>query len=232
MRTRWILSVIAGVFCVILISSQIVLPNVFEDIIIDLLAPSISETGSVQLKVASYPALKMIFGKLDYFKVDGENILIGDVPFSHVFIEMRGITFTTRELMVERELNIKALKESNVTALITEEDLNSYFQSKNPSLKNFRVTLEPRPKIDGDVEIIGFKLNIVVEGRFIVENGTKIKFIPEKFSVEDTQVPRVLLNQLVNEWDLSIDLCEVPIPFRINYLKVEDGTILITSEIR
>ena len=69
-------------------------------------------------------------------------------------------------------------------------------------------------------------------GRFIVENSTKIKFIADKLVVENTQVPRLLINQLMNELDLTLDLGKIPLPLNVRDVKVEENNILIISEVR
>lgn len=233
MRIRWFLLTLVGLVCVLLISSQVVLPGLFGDYILEELVPVIDDSGSVQLQVSAYPALKMFAGKMDYLKVDGENINLGNIPTSHVFLEVRGLNFDTKELISNKTLKVKDLKEGNMTALITEEGLNSYFRSVNRTFDDFVIILGPDniPRIKSDVEILGMKLNIIVEGRFIVENGTKIKFIPNKFIVENTQVPSLLLSQLVNEWDLCLDIGKLPFPLYVKEVRVEDGNILIISQI-
>jgi hypothetical protein len=232
-RMRWFFLTAVGLTCVLLIASQMALPGVFEEFMMDGLIASIEETGSVDLQVTAYPALKMFWGRFDYLKADGTDIVIGNVPVSQIFFEISGLTLDSKKLMTKRTLEVRSLKGGNMTLLLTEEGINTYFHGLNDSFDRFHIDLSDNiPKVVGNVEILGIKLDIRVEGRFIVENSTKIKFIADKLVVENTQVPRLLINQLMNELDLTLDLGKIPLPLNVRDVKVEENNILIISEVR
>ncbi|HHV61485.1 MAG TPA: DUF2993 domain-containing protein [Firmicutes bacterium] len=211
--------------------AQAWIPGIVERRIVAGIEDSVDSVESLHVKVRSFPAALIPLGRIDALEIDASRIRIKDLFIQRIFLDARDIRLGAREMLFGDEAGkgnapLKSLRDGHVTVILAEKDINDYFKRQNGILKILSVRLRRNyATVSGSVPLLGGKLDLELEGRFDVEGKTRIRYVIDRFLVQNITVPKFIQDQLFGGLDLSIDLKDLPLPVTVRGIKAEDGEI-------
>lgn len=192
---------------------------------------SMGPDSRVAVRVSSFPAAKMFAGRFDRVDVKAENVDAGGLRLRSVDVFASGVRVPLRDLWSGGKAAIKDVQSAEVAVIADEESVTSYFASRDDLLKHFRVELDDnRVYIFGRFELVGFTLDLDLQGRFLPVGPSTIRYELESIVVQNTELPRLVTERIVSAIDLSIDLTDLPVPVNIVGITTDDGLIHIRGE--
>lgn len=227
---RWIRNVVvAAVLAVaLMVAGQLALPKLVEKRIEAGIVRSFDDVKFVDADVTAYPAFNLFVGRITSINLDVRRAAMGDLTLDAILLDGRNLTVDMRRLIAGEGVAVRSADSLKATFVIDEDDLNRYFWERVNQSQFFSVSLERGKAIlSGRIRLLGRVLDVTVGGHFLVEGGTNVSFVPQEVTVENTRVPQLLLDLIVQEWTIPLELDQEAIPLVITDLLVEDGKLLI-----
>lgn len=210
------------------VASQLALPGYVEQRIEAGLQSAFDRVDFVRADVRAYPALALLGGRIHAISLDLRRVSVGGLTVDAVLLDGRNVVVDLPKLLTGRGVEVSSADSLRATFVISEDDLNEYFWSQIHTSRFFRVDLERgRAVLYGSFNILGREVGVTVSGRFQVTGGTKVSFVPEEVTVENTAVPKMFLDMIAQEWAITLDLHQAALPLAIEDLFVEEGQLLI-----
>jgi hypothetical protein len=211
--------------------SQLILPRMVES----QLAAGIRETAGpaelVDVDVKAFPAWQLLQGKVQDLTIDVRQAHINDLKVEAFLVDAHNLVVDRGTLKSGNGFGIKAADSLQVSAIITESDLNNYIWAKNEKARNFQVRLGKEwTGLQGSVNLLGRTIGLNVKGHFAIEERTRVAFVVEQIDVEKTSLPRFIIDALAPRWGVEIDLRQSPIPLEVRDLRVDDGKLFIYGQ--
>ncbi|NPV53453.1 MAG: LmeA family phospholipid-binding protein [Firmicutes bacterium] len=92
---------------------------------------------------------------------------------------------------------LRFVRNGHVTVILAEKDINDYFKRQDGILKILSVRLRRNyATVSGSVPLLGGTLDLELEGRFDVDGKTRIRYVINRFLVQDITVPKFIQDQL------------------------------------
>lgn len=210
------------------VASQLMLPGLVEQRIEAGLQQSFEQVSLVRAEVRAYPALALLGGRIHAINLDLRRVNLGGLTVDAVLLDGRNVVLDVPKLLSGRGVEVTAADSLRATFVISEDDLNEYFWSQVHTSRFFKVDLERgRAVLQGSLNFLGRELDVTVAGIFKVTGGTRVNFVPQEITVENTSVPRMLMEMIAKEWGIALDLQQAALPLVVEELLVEDGQLLI-----
>lgn len=192
------------------------------------IAESVDGVESVRVYVRTFPALAVALGRIDLLRIDARNVTVGGLRVQRLFLDARHADIDMGAVLRGGRLGLGRVRRSDVTVILTEDDLNAYLRSRDGILKAFGIHLRPGvATVTGRVNTLGIKLDITLDGRFVVDGGTRLRYVVDRFKVGGAVVPEVIKEELMKRVDLSVDVAGLPIPVVLREVNVQDGVVYV-----
>ncbi len=186
---------------------------------------------SVQVYVRTFPALAVAFGRADLLRIDARNLTIGGLRVQRLFLDARQVNLDVGAVLRGGKVGLRRIGKGDVTVILAEEDLSSYLRSKDGLMKALSVRLRPGvAAVAGAVSLLGVKVDLVLEGTFAIEGGTRLRYAVDRFKVGNMVVPKVVKDEIMRRVDLSVDVSGLPIPLVLRDISVQDGVVYVFGE--
>ncbi len=207
------------IICLLFIMIEIYLPVMAENRIRGIIENQIDEVSSLKVEVASFPALEVLIGKIDYVGVDAEGVIVEGLFINKLFARYREVAYSKNSFQgINTDLDI----------VITEKALNDYTHDRYPELQNFKITLQPDLVVlKGFLNIFEARIGIELGGRMTIDEDKVVAFIPESLQVEDINIPSSLLQKYLNNLGFIFDLKNLNIPLQVEDIIISQGEIRI-----
>ena len=207
------------------VGSELLLPKIMSTVVSQ---GMMSVTGSdrVDASLTKKPAVLMLDGQFDQIRILAEHAKIDKIVFSQMSIVMHNARLNMGKLLGSRLVDLQSVDGVAITAVVGQDDLAQYLNQSVKGVKNAVVTITPdKIKASSTFAIGGFaNVAVSLEGR-IVGDGQKIKFVTDRFLINNTltgniggsiltEIPLVQLNKLpfnVNVRDVVMDNGKVTI---------------------
>ncbi|WP_018248004.1 LmeA family phospholipid-binding protein [Orenia marismortui] len=213
----------------LLISTQLILPNAVSKRIKASLDKEINKSAELSLELSSFPALKLLIGRVDELIVVGEGLVVDSLPISKLNSSFKDLKLK----QVEGKWKVIKGKNDYLDLELSEEGLNKYLNTR-PELdifENFKVELlKNKVMLVGDISFFNAQVNIQLSGNFNIAGPQTIVFSSDKLALENIVIPTALIEQLKDKLQFEIDLSQLPIPLEINQIILEEDRLSILGK--
>lgn len=219
-----------AIIAILLIASQILLPKAVSDIVAQ---GMVSLTGSenVKVDVEKSPALLMLGGKFDKITLAAQNAKTDKLTFSELQAVLQDVQLDMNMLISRRQVAIQSVGEVELKAAFSQEELARFLNQAVKGVRNAVVTITPeRVQASSNFAIGGFAhVAVTLEGK-IVGDGQKIKFVTERFLLNNNHVGNIG-GAVLTEIPL-VDLSKLPFNVHTRDIVLEQGRVVIYTDNR
>ncbi|HWQ61933.1 MAG TPA: DUF2993 domain-containing protein [Negativicutes bacterium] len=190
-------------------------------------------TGSdkVTARVAKSPAILMLDGRFDSLLIHAQDAKVDKIVFAGLDAALSDVALDMSVLLGQRRVAVKNVRDIDVTAVITQEELSRYLNQSVKGIKNAQV------KIDGNGVKVSANfalgpiasLAIVLDGK-VIGDGYKIKFVTNRFLLNNTAVGNIG-GSVLTEIPL-VDLRKLPFGVKARQVASSEGRITIIADNR
>lgn len=228
--TRRPLAAVLLVILALVLAAELLLPALMGKFMtrgaMDLL-----HTNKVSAETAGRPALLMLGGHFDTILLDAVDVKTHALAFHELHARLTGVQLDTAALLVRRAVELQAVRDVSLEAVITEADLAAYLNQSVKGIKNAAVAVT-----DGHVQVsstfsLGGLANVAItlEGK-IVGDGSEIKFVTDRFIVNNRSAGN-LGGLMMAEITLA-DLKKLPFAAKVRSVTMEAGKVVIQADNR
>lgn len=217
-RYRFLYLIIA-LMIVFLLSLEFFLPALLANMLEDYLRKEADSIVYLKIELASFPAVKLLRGKIDQAEIELEGLLLDELSLDKLDLHYKGVIlkedgFTGHNTWLE--------------AIISEEALNNYIKAKFPELEAFQLELRPdQVYLAGKINFFEMVLELQLSGNFIVNDQREVYFIPANVRIENIDIPVNLLKAYIEGLDFSFNLEDLNIPLAIDEIKLNSGYLIL-----
>ncbi len=220
----FILVVIAGV------AAEVILPKIASDAV----AQGMSElTGAAQVKavVQERPAVGMLTGSFDQISIEADNAKMDKLTFSHLAAVLTDVQLDRERLYFRRSVAIEKVKDIDLTATISQDEMARYINQNVKGVKNAAVTIDKGKMQASSSFAFGGIATVAIslEGR-IIADGQRIKFVTERFLLNNTPVGNIG-DAMLAEIPL-VDLKKLPFGVTVREIVLDQGKVTLFTDNR
>lgn len=217
--------------CVAFGGSQVYLPRMIEDQLATGIRESMGPAERVNVEIAAFPALQLLTGRVQRLSVDVREADLDGLKVEAFLVDAHNLVVDAQKLRRGEGFEVRAADSLQVSAVIAESDLNSFFWAKLDPSQVFHIELRPNAAcLRGSVRLLGRSIDLTVNGRFEVVQPTQVNFVVDDMLVQNTNLPRLLLDSLARRWAIQIDLSGSAIPLEIKDVRVGEGRLFIYGQ--
>ena len=219
-----------GIIAVLLIASQVLLPMAVSDIVAQ---GMVSLTGSqnVRVNVEKNPALLMLGGKFDRITLAAQNAKTDKLTFSELHAVLQDVQIDMNTLISRRLVAVRSVGDVELSVVFQQEELARILNQSVKGIKNATVAITPdKVQASSNFAIGGFtQVAVTLEGK-IVGEGQKIKFVTERFLLNNSHVGNIG-GAVLTEIELA-DLSKLPFNVHTRNIVLEQGRVVIYTDNR
>jgi len=203
-----------------------------ENAIRDALPGYIGPAKSYDVKVSGSP-FEMMKGHLRSLHVQGTDVRVDGLLHHGANTDpilISQLTLDAKNIRVDiNKKKIRKVEDACVQGEISEEAVNAYLHYSE-SRRNISVKLLNN-KIVGEmtVDVMGLKMTASMDGRAVVEDGTKISFVPDSASFASVPVPKALVERLLKSANPILDLSRLSFPVHIERVTINQGSLTFSG---
>ena len=161
-------------------------------------------------KIHAFPAVKLLTGSADGIEFEVSDFKVNNLNVSSLKVKALGLIWDYRQLF-EGFNKFPEAETLNITALLSEKDLNRYLDTwvingfNNPS-----IDLEASGALlKGEVQLLGRKFPIQVSGKFEAMEGS-VWFQPDEIILEEQQLKADFSRELARGLGFKLPLNVLP----------------------
>lgn len=215
------------VVCLVLVG-EAAIPGAVGTRLEKAMARSVDEVESIRVYIRTFPALAVAFGRVDLLRIDARNVTMGGLRVQRLFVDVRHADVDVSAMLRGERVGLRRVGKGDVTVILAESDLNAYLHSRDGILRALAVKLRPGvATVAGHVNVLGIKVDIVLDGRFVVEGGMRLRYVVDRLRVGNAVIPEVIKDELMGAVDLSVDVSGLPVPVVLREVNVQDGVVYV-----
>ncbi len=204
---------------------QIILPSLVSSALEARLKEKLG--GDFCVEVASQSTWDLIKGKLNNIIITGHNLVFNNLPITQLEARCVNLKTDLKQLIKGKGLSYESYDSLGFLLTLDEADLNAYYWHQVDPNKNFNIELaQDGAALNGEINFWGVNWKLKFIGQIDVIDQTKIVFSPSELLVLDTRIPQVLLELINKHYRLSIDLDKMPVPVKIDQIKLGENKII------
>jgi hypothetical protein len=190
-------------------------------------------TGSerVTAEVAKRPALLMFDGRFDSVRIHAYDARVDKIAFAELDATLKDVAIDMPVLISQRKVAVKSVRDIDLTAVITQEELGRFLNQSVKGVKNAKVVVESGKVNVSANFLLGqiASIAITLEGK-VVGDGHRIKFVTERFLLNNTAVGNIG-GAVLTEIPL-VDLRKLPFGVKATDVVMDAGRITIAADNR
>ncbi len=227
MRKRLLL-ILLGLLLVGALVAEVILPQVASDAVAQGMK-ELTSSAQVQAQVIKRPALGMLAGNFDKITVDATDAKADKITFSQFRATLSEVQLDRERLYFRRVVVLEQVKDVDVMAVITQEEVARYINQNVKGVKNATVIMDKgKMQVTSSFALGGLAtVAITLEGR-IVGDGQKIKFVTDRFLLNNI-VAGNIGGSLLAEIPL-IDLKKIPFGVTVRDIALEQGKLTLYAD--
>jgi hypothetical protein len=195
------------------------------------LQESAAPVERVHVELRTFPAWQLLQGKVQQLTIDLRRANINGLQVEAFFVDATNLVVDTQALREGTGFIVKTADAFQVSAIIAEADLNEYVWKLSDAAKRFRIKLNPEwTGIEGSISVLGQAVQVKVQGHFEIQEVTKVAFVIDQVQVENSPLPRFLLDMFLPRWQVEIDLAQTTFPLQLRDLRVAQGKLFIYGQ--
>lgn len=218
--------IFAGILVLLLvIGSEFLLPAIMSTVVQQGMM-NITGSDRVEATLTKKPAIRMLTGDFDTITMVADHAKIDKIVFSKMQIVLTKAQLDVGKLLSNRVVDLQAVDDVTITAVVTQEDLAQYLNHAVKGVKNATVVITADKIKASSMFAIGGFANVAVslEGR-IVGDGQKIKFVTEGFLINNMRTGNIG-GSLLTEIPL-VELNKLPFHVNVRDIVMENGKVII-----
>ncbi len=188
-------------------------------------------TGSdrVTAEVAKRPALLMFDGRFDSVRIHAYDSKVDKIVFAELDATLKDVALDMPTLISQRKVAVKGVRDIDLTAVITQEELSRFLNQSVKGVKNAKVTIESGKVNVSASFLLGqiASIAIALEGK-VVGDGHRIKFVTERFLLNNNAVGNIG-GAVLTEIPL-VDLRKLPFGVKARSVVTDAGRITIAAD--
>ncbi|MGI6037260.1 MAG: DUF2993 domain-containing protein [Limnochordia bacterium] len=213
--------------------TQVFLPSYVAGRIEEAFLAAYPDTHLVQVEIEAFPALRLFGGGVDRFRFDARGFTYNGLNIEAFLVDGDQLQIPIMSLLRGQEFLFQSLGNLRATVLLKEEALNQYLWTKIDPIQLIEIQLErDAARLLGEVELLGRKFNLSLAGGFHVAPENKLVFVPDALTVEELQVPRLVVDAVADNLDLTIDFSRLPFTLTLESVRLEEGSLYIFARDR
>ena len=227
MRKRLLL-ISVGLLLIVALVAEVMLPQVASDAVAQGMK-ELTSSAQVQAQVIKRPALGMLAGNFDKITVDATDARVDKIAFSQFRATFTEVQLDRERLYFRRVVVLEQVKDVDVMAVITQEEVTRYINQNVKGVKNATVIMDKgKMQVTSSFAFGGLAtVAITLEGR-IVGDGQKIKFVTDRFLLNNA-VAGNIGGALLAEIPL-VDLKKVPFGVTVRDIALEQGKLTLYAD--
>jgi hypothetical protein len=190
-------------------------------------------TGSdrVTAEVAKRPALLMLDGRFDSVRIHAYDARVDKIAFAELDATLKNVALDMPVLISQRKVAVKGVRDIDLTAVITQEELARFLNQSVKGVKNAQVKIDPGKVTVSANFLLGqiASIAIALDGK-VVGDGYKIKFVTDRFFLNNTAVGNIG-GTVLTEIPL-VDLRKLPFGVKASNVVMDAGKITIVADNR
>ncbi len=190
-------------------------------------------TGSddITAEVAKRPAILMLDGRFDSIVIRARDARIDKITFAQLDAALQDVALDMPVLLGQRRVAVKTVRDIDLTAVITQEELSRYINQTVKGIKNAQVAIgSGAVKVSANFALGQIaSLAIALDGK-IVGDGYRIKFVTDRFLINNTAVGNIG-GAVLTEIPL-VDLRKLPFGVKTRQVTMDNGRITIMADNR
>lgn len=190
-------------------------------------------TGSerVSADLAKRPALLMLGGRFDSVRIRAVDARVDKITFAELDATLRDVALDMDALLGRRQVVVKTVRDIDLVAVLTQDELSRYLNTAVKGVKNATVTVSGGRVQVGANFLLGSiaSVAITLDGK-IVGDGHRIKFVTDRFLLNNTAVGNIG-GSVLTEIPL-VDLRKLPFGVQARQVTMEDGKVTIYADNR
>ena len=210
---------------VLVMGSELLLPKIMSTVVSQ---GMMNVTGSdrVDASLSKKPAILMLGGQFDEITVQADHAKIDKMVFSQMKITLYNAHVNMGKLISSRILDLQSVDGVTMVAVVGQDDLAQYLNHSVKGVKNAAVVItSDKIKASSTFAIGGFaNVAVSLEGR-IVGDGQKIKFVTDRFLINNTLTGNIG-GSILTEIPL-VDLNKLPFNVSVRDIVMGNGQVTI-----
>ncbi|MEW6621859.1 MAG: DUF2993 domain-containing protein [Bacillota bacterium] len=189
------------------------------------------ELQNVKVDIKAFPAVKILWGRVDRAEVYVPAFNLGIMPVNHLKISLQNIKIDIIKA-VNKEFSYIAEQPGRIEFFVTQEGLNEYLK-QNPITGISDVSIELKDSqsiVKCQIMLLGRNINLSLLGRFSLGKDSLV-FVPEDLVVQDHSLGDVFKDRVKTGVNLEVNLINLPFDTRLTGLEAGDGYLKFTGEI-
>lgn len=224
MPKKWLVAL--GILLCLAAAEELLLPVFVEQLLVQGMAGAVV-CESLDVKVEKRPAFFMLGGFFDGFHAQAKNVKIDKIVISDMSADLTGAQFDMNALLSRHVVVPTAVKTVQLAAQVTQDDLARYLNQSVRGVRNASVVITPeKVQANSNLSIGPANLSVALEGN-VVSDGQKVKFVTQRFQVNNNLLGRFGGNALT-EIPL-FDVNKLPFAVQVRDVVLEEGKIVIKA---
>jgi hypothetical protein len=227
------LLVVALIFSVIIVGAiELVLPGVVARELSSGLQEAFGTGEAMTVKLRSFPAVRMLTGRLGQVSVVSVNVPAGALTLDTLKVTIENVSVNLRDLLSHKGLAVTH-SGAKIVITVSEGSLERYLLADVDTLDRPKVKIGTNGMdLSGDLLVAGRKVPVTFGGQFALKDEHTVTFSVTRVQVAGADVPEEFVGPflgLLGGVELSLDLEEFPLPLKGTALRQEEGKLVIEA---
>lgn len=190
-------------------------------------------TGSddIAARVAKTPAILMLDGRFDSILINARGAKIDKIVFAQLDAALSDVALDMPVLLSSRRVAVKNVRDIDLTAVITQEELSRFLNQSVKGIKNAQVKIDNSGvKVSANFALGQIaSIAIALDGK-IVSDDYRLKFVTNRFHLNNTAVGNIG-GSVLTEIPI-VDLRKLPFGVKARQVAAGDGKITVIADNR
>ncbi len=212
----------------VIVAAEFLLPQVAQNAVAQGMAEIIG-TSEIQVAVVNRPAVGMLAGTFDHITIESTNAKLDKIIFNSLQADLRNIQLDRQKLYLNRSIKIEQIGEVNIQAVLTQDEVARYLNQNVKGIKNTAVIIDKGRMQAQSSFILGGIASVMIglDGR-VVNDGQKIKFVTERFLLNNSPVGNIGGIGLA---EISLlDIKKLPFGVTVRDIIMEQGKLTLKAD--
>lgn len=130
------------------------------------------------------------------------------------------------------KLRIQQFTANDFDMQVNEKDFMDYLQGAGGLADVSVQFLKDKAVVSAPVDVLGRKVKAEVQGHFVVEGKTKVRFVGDKLLIAKASVPPAVQKEILSALQPVVDFSGLDVPLTIKEVKIFNGYFQVSGMIK
>ena len=210
----------------VVVAAEFLIPLALEHRVKVLLENRLLQAENLDVRIQSRPAAASFLGRFRRIFIHAQNFSTADLLVDEFTVAGEHVRLDPRKLYNGGEVSVQRARDLRVSVALSEAGINQYMWDKIDPERRLEVIINPDGAVlKGNINFFGHGIDVYLKGGFEIRNQSQLIFVPETLTMEQLEVPSVILNALVEDRALLVDLAALPVPLALDEVRLEEGRL-------